>query len=190
MDNRDDGTLLATSDQGGDAFTAFVERHHPAIHRYLARRVGHIDADDLAAETFYAAYRRRRAFDGSPNARPWLFGIATNLLRDHARREARMLAAYARTGIDPVAVEPKEPDVICAALAGVLAGLRLDYRNVLFLHAVAELSDDEIAIALRVPVGTVKTWLHRARSAAQHALAGTSLAPESTISARTNEVSP
>ncbi len=190
MDNRTDGALIAESDQGGDAFEVFVERHHPAIHRYLARRVGHIDADDLAAETFLAAYKRRRAFDGSDNARPWLFGIATNLLRDQARKEARMLAAFARTGIDPVAVDPQEPNVTSAALAGALADMKMEHRNVLFLHAVAELSNDEIASALGVPIGTVKTWLHRARSAAQRSLAGTSLAPESPLPSRPTEVTP
>jgi RNA polymerase sigma factor (sigma-70 family) len=103
MSGSTDGDLLASCDAHPRAFAAIVERHHQVLHRYAARRVGAEEADDLVAETFLIAYRKRREFDPSrADARPWLFGITTNLLRRRARREARMLRAFARTGVDPL----------------------------------------------------------------------------------------
>jgi len=78
------------------------ERHHAVVHRYLARRLGVDLADELAAEVFAVAFAKRRRYDASfDDARPWLFGIATRLVRRHARREVRELRAYARSGVDP-----------------------------------------------------------------------------------------
>lgn len=182
MSDLTDRQLIAAIDHDERAFQALVARHHAGIHRYLARRVGADLADDLAAETFFAAFRQRARFDRSTDsARPWLFGIATNELRRHARREARQLAAFARTGVDPIAVEPDHRDPIGARLADALRGLRQEHRDVLFLSAVADLSHDEIGDALGVPVATVRTWLHRARTAAQRALAGTDPALDPTL---------
>src|SRR5579863_10515188 len=77
-------------------FTAVFERHFPAIHRYLARRVGSGPADDLAADVFVVAFERRSSFQQTAtDARPWLYGIATNLLRGHHRAEQRRLGAVA-----------------------------------------------------------------------------------------------
>jgi RNA polymerase sigma factor (sigma-70 family) len=150
----------------GDAF----REEFPPIHRYLRRRVGADLADDLAAETFATAYARWDRFDESLPLRPWLYGIAANLLRHHWRRERRQLRAYARTGIDPVVDELDESLGRSDAssqrrqLAAELARLRRDDREILLLHAWAELSDGEIAQALRLPVGTVKSRLHRTRA--------------------------
>ncbi|HUJ56076.1 MAG TPA: RNA polymerase sigma factor [Gaiellaceae bacterium] len=139
------------------------------LHAYLARRLGRSAADDLAAETFAVAYRRWDDVDPERPVRPWLYGIASNLVRHHWRKERRMLRAYARTGVDPVltddAVSPArlEARLERAALAEALAELRDEEREVLLLHAWAELSDAEIAESLSLPLGTVKSRLSRAR---------------------------
>lgn len=183
-----DAELLASCEAQPRTFATLVERHHDVLHRYAAKRLGAAEADDIVAETFLTAYRRRRDFDSNrPDARPWLFGIATNLVRRRARREARMLRAFARTGIDPLASR-QEPDTDGAAVAAALAALRQEHRDVLFLHAVCDLSHGEIAEALRVPVGTVKGWLYRARETAARELAERGVLPDST--ARAYEGSP
>ena len=81
-----------------ERFGVVAERHFNEVFRYLARRVGRDVAQDLGAETFVVAFSARTRYDGSrADARPWLFGIATNLIRRHRRGELRMLAAYARS---------------------------------------------------------------------------------------------
>ncbi len=128
-------------------------------------------ADDLAQETFAVAFERRSSFNPShESARPWLFGIAGNLLRHHGRTERRQLLAYARSGVDPAsdpgfeaAEDRVDAGALGPALARALASLRHRDREVLLLHAWADLSYEEIARALGVPVGTVRSRLFRAR---------------------------
>ena len=137
--------------------------------RYLRRRVGAEATEDLAAATFASAYASWERFDASRPVRPWLYGIAGNLLRHHWRAERRMLRAYVRSGIDPVfssddeVAERVDAQVRRRELAAWLAELRPQDREILLLHAWAELSDSEIAIALSLPLGTVKSRLHRTR---------------------------
>ncbi len=160
-------------------FAALFDRHAVAVHRYLARRIGTTIADDLLAQTFLVAYERRAGYDRSrPNARPWLYGIATNLLRRHQRDEVRQYQALARTGIDPVTEchASRVADQVDAGawskdLAAALAALAASDREVLLLFAWAELSYSEIADALDIPVGTVRSRLHRTRAAVRTALA-------------------
>ncbi len=144
---------------------------------YLYRRLGNADADDLAAETFAIAFRNWDKFDREKPVRPWLYGIATNLLRHHRRREQRMLRAYARSvsptvSQDDCGIEPVDAEARRAALAAALAELRPAERDVLLLCAWAELSDGGIATALSAPIGTVKSRLHRARGHLRNRLAG------------------
>ena len=83
------------------AFAAVFDRHFVAVHRYLHRRAGNDLADELAGETFRVAFETRsRWSQTTSDARPWLLGIATNLLRRHRRTEQRRLHALARTGAD------------------------------------------------------------------------------------------
>ena len=152
-------------------FAAIFDRHYDAVHRYLARRVGADLADDLAAEAFTEAFDFRARFDtGRSDARPWLFGIATNLLRHHQRSEARRLRAYAR--VDRPSDIPRAESAIEARLdaqraapmiATALAQLSTDERDVLLLFAWADLRYEEIAVALHIPIGTVRSRLNRAR---------------------------
>jgi RNA polymerase sigma-70 factor (ECF subfamily) len=147
---------------------AFASEFAP-LHRYLRRRVGESTADELTAQTFATAYASWHRFDPSRPLRPWLYGIAANLLRHHWRSERRMLRAYARTGIDPVVADDDETvarldaDAQRRVLAAALGELRPQDREILLLHAWAELTDSEIGAALSLPTGTVKSRLHRTR---------------------------
>jgi RNA polymerase sigma factor (sigma-70 family) len=172
-----DADCLARSLREPKAFELIFARHFRAVHRYLHRRAGRDLADELAAETFALAFERRASCRASGSVLPWLYGIATNLLRRHWRAERRQLRAYARTGVDPwVAYEDDAATRVDGAALGVrlaraLAAMRPRERDALLLYALADLSYEEIALALDVPVGTVRTWLHRARQTAQRVLA-------------------
>jgi RNA polymerase sigma-70 factor, ECF subfamily len=151
------------------SFEEAFEADFASLHRYLRRRVGPSAADDLAAQTFATAFTEWNRFDPSRPLRPWLYGIAANLVRHYWRAERRMLRAYARTGVDPVmtddgeTVERVDADAQRRTLAAALAELPPRDRELLLLHAWAELSDSQIAAALSLPVGTVKSRLHRIR---------------------------
>ena len=167
-----DAEVIARSRLEPAAFEAVFDRHYDAIHGYLRRRLDAPIAEELAAETFAHALRGVSRYDDQrPDALPWLYGIAANLARRHRRTEVRRLKAYARTGRDPLHDEhadaPARLDAAAAGprLAAALAALKHDDRETLLLFAWAELSYEEIARALRVPVGTVRSRLHRARRA-------------------------
>ena len=153
----------------GCSFDEVFAAEVASLHGFIARRLGRSIADDLTAETFAIAYRRWGDFDPSRPVRPWLYGIAANLIRHQWRKERRMLRAYARTGTDPVLLEEDSSldrlnaQTVRPALAAALAELRREEREVLLLHAWADLSDAEIAESLSLPVGTVKSRLSRAR---------------------------
>ncbi|MFF7634414.1 RNA polymerase sigma factor [Kitasatospora sp. NPDC008050] len=169
------GTDAAVIDESltvSERFGEIYDRHALAIHRYLARRVGTAVADDLTSETFLAAFRVRTRYDlNRPDARPWLYGIATNLVHRHQRGERAGYRALARSGMEPVAADD-HADAVAAQvtasaqvkeIADVLARLTAKERDVLLLFAWAELAYHEIADALEIPVGTVRSRLNRAR---------------------------
>lgn len=171
-DDLDDAAVIQLSRHEPEQFTLLFRRHAPHIQRYVARRLGPDAADDIVAETFLLAFRQRDRYDQSrPDARPWLYGIATNLIGRHRRAEIRLYRALARTGADPVA-EPftdRVDDRVSATtsarrLAAALARLSAEYRDTLLLVVWGDLSYDEAAAALGVPVGTVRSRLSRARS--------------------------
>lgn len=170
-----DAELIARSRSDPAAFAGVFDRHHADLYRYLRRRVDSGLAADLAAETFAIAFARRGAYSAdTKDARPWLYGIAHNLLRNHLRAERRQLAAYARHGVDPLAdadaavafsMADSRADsaAVSAKLAQILAAMADRDRDVLLLFAWADMSYAEISQALEIPVGTVRSRLHRAR---------------------------
>ena len=144
----DDAALIERSWHEPEAFAALYDRHAAPIHRFAGRRLGDQLADDVVAETFLAAFRRRKRYDlRRKDARPWLYGIAANVMGKHRRAEVRMLRAFARTGTDPVAeghADRIDSRVYAAAvqrdLAAALAALSAGDRDVLLLIAWADLS--------------------------------------------------
>lgn len=152
-------------------FALIFERHFDAVHSYARRRVGESAADEIASQTFLVAFDRRETFDASrSSARPWLLGIATNLIHGKRRQEKRQLRAYAKAGTDagsdPLDGIEARADAgrMRPQLAAVLAGLSKEEADPLLLFAWAELSYEEIAEALELPPGTVKSRLSRART--------------------------
>jgi RNA polymerase sigma factor (sigma-70 family) len=153
------------------AFALLFDRHYGAIWRYLCRRVGPTGADDLAGESFLRAFVKRSGYEPSPlGPRPWLYGIATNLLREQARREDRQMRAYARAAQPLVGMSAHEEvegrlnaESLGPAVLAALARLESQDRDTLLLLALTELDYEGIAIATGVPVGTVRSRLNRAR---------------------------
>jgi len=156
---------------GTAAFEAAFREHFPPVYRFIARRVGPALAEDLAAETFATAYRRRASFEpGRGSLRSWLYGIAINLVRNHWRAEQHLLALDARLVPETDFTDGSEAvdqrivtAMVAPRLAAALGELTRDQRDVLLLHAWAELSHDEIAAALEIAPGTVRSRLSRAR---------------------------
>jgi RNA polymerase sigma-70 factor, ECF subfamily len=168
-DDLTDAEVIRASLSKPELFKALFERHFDAIFGYLARRSGPDAGSDLASEVFVRAFAGRSRYELTrADARPWLYGIAANLLHKQRRSETRQLRAYARTGLDPVwADDPELPD---PALAGALAAIKPDDREVLLLFAWADLEYEQIAEALSIPVGTVRSRLNRARRQLRAAL--------------------
>ncbi|MFH0174317.1 RNA polymerase sigma factor [Streptomyces cacaoi] len=174
----EDASVIADSLTRPESFGEIYHRYAPVIHRYAARRLGEDAAEDITAETFLAAFRMRGRYDLSRTAaRPWLYGIAANLIGKQRRAEVRALRALARTGHDPVAdswTDRSDSRVTAQAaqgrLAGALAGLSRGDRDVLLLVAWADLGYQEVAEALSIPVGTVRSRLNRARRKVRLAL--------------------
>ncbi|KXK60854.1 RNA polymerase subunit sigma-70 [Micromonospora rosaria] len=161
-------------------FTVLYDRHAAALYRYAHGRVGAAVVDDVVSETFLVAFRRRHRYDLSrPDARPWLFGILTKEISHYRRREQARYRAMARS--EPTGTAPDHAEWVVAGaaaqairvpLAGALAELPARDRDVLLLIAWGELSYEETARALGIPIGTVRSRLNRARRKLASALGG------------------
>jgi RNA polymerase sigma factor (sigma-70 family) len=165
-----DADVIRASLANPDAFAVVFERHFDSISGYVTRRAGPDAGSELASEVFARAYALRARYDVERhNAAPWLFGIAANLLRRRWRNESRRLRAYALAGVDPIGTsDPAErPDPV---LASALAALKPSDRETLLLFAWADLDYEQIAEALNVPVGTIRSRLNRARRQLRAAL--------------------
>lgn len=181
--SQDDAVTIKRSWDEPERFAAVFDAHYADIHRYASRRLGPHAADDVSAETFALAFRQRRRYDLSRrSARPWLYGIATNLISRHRRDEVRLLRAVdrlhplpepARGHEDEVTAKVSAQQSVKGPLAGAIAALPAAQRDVLLLVALAGLSYDEVAQALDVPFGTVSSRLNRARKKLRKALGDT-----------------
>lgn len=157
---------------GEDAgFEAAFREHFVPVHRFIARRVGPDLADDLAADTFATAFRRRASYrPDRASLRSWLYGIAVNLLRNHWRAEQRLLERDAELARASLTASADANGDLGPCLAAALAQLSRPQREVLLLHAWADLDHDEIAATLRIPAGTVRSRLSRARASLRRQL--------------------
>ncbi|MGH2595285.1 MAG: RNA polymerase sigma factor [Actinomycetota bacterium] len=171
-----DGEVIAASGVDPQRFGQVFDRHVDAIYGYLCRRVGRTSAEELTSETFARAFDGRQGFTGE-DALPWLFGIASNLIRHHARAERRQLAAFARVAsrdardqVDDDVEGRMDAAAMAPALAEALRRLRPDERDVLLMHAWQGLSYRDIADAQGIAVGTVGSRLTRARATVREVL--------------------
>ena len=172
MEADTDAAVIAASITEPGRFGVLFDRHATVLFRYLVRRVGVDEADSLLGEVFRVAFEKRSTYDCQrSNARPWLYGIATNLLARHRRREARRIHATARLlARQPPVGDPADEIVadldarhLWPRVADAVAGLPEEERDALLLFVWEELSYEDIALALGVPVGTVRSRLNRAR---------------------------
>ena len=152
------------------AFAALVERHQSAVRQFLRRLTDNDSsrADDLAQETFWRAYRHIRTYRGHGRFLSWLFGIAYQLFVSDERRARRM--AYVPLH-DDFEITAGPADLVAAQLTfdQLMNTLRSEERAAVVMHYRHELTHQEIAEALGVPVGTVKSLIRRARMKLQTA---------------------
>ena len=176
-----DAAVIEQSWAEPERFEAIFRRYFGRIHQYLAARVGGKIADDLAADVFTIAFAQRQRYDLARDcARPWLYGIATNLVGTYRRQEQRRYRALARAHAQVAA--PSDEDLVAErvsaaaagpALATALARLSSGDRDVLLLVAIAGLDNQEVAQSLGIPYGTVCSRLSRARTRLRESFGGT-----------------
>lgn len=153
-------------------FRIVFERYYETIFRYMARRQGISRADDLASEVFARAFAIRNRYDTTqPLCRPWLYGIASNIIGDEIRRQRRSQ----RLHLAMIGLHDESEDTFAQLdeqlsakqqanrLNQLLARLRSGDRDILLLYGIEGLTYQEIADALDIPIGTVRSRLARAR---------------------------
>jgi RNA polymerase sigma factor (sigma-70 family) len=177
-DVESDGVLIERSVHGRpDAFVEVARRHEFAVHGYLARRAGRQAADDLLAEVWLRAFAGRGGFDAtSGDARPWLYGIARNVLREYWRTSSDGEPA----ALDEASADPWEgiDDRLdsagrARAVASAVRALPAAEREMLLLVAWEQLTPAEAAKILGIPQGTARSRLHRARATLRRVLTET-----------------
>jgi RNA polymerase sigma factor (sigma-70 family) len=164
-----DAVVIGRSFRTPKAFGELFDRHWDSVYRYCRSRVG--DAgEDLAAETFRLAFDRRGTYElDRSDARPWLLGLATNLIRNHLRGCDRGRRAVGRLGAErcddlaEIAMGRAEAALLGPSLAQALDGIPEADRDALLLMAWNDLSYQEVAAALEIPIGTVRSRISRAR---------------------------
>lgn len=179
-----DAEIFQRSIRDPDAFREIFERHASTVHAYARKRIGMTAGEEILAQTFLTAFEKRARFDLSyESARPWLLGIATNIIRHHLREEREHLTALGKmfreqpeTPVDDVArldAQRLRPRLIVALLA-----LSDDDRETFLLLALGQLTYEEVASALRIPIGTVRSRIHRARMHLRERVPGRTAIPD------------
>jgi RNA polymerase sigma factor (sigma-70 family) len=174
----DDATAIAASQRDAEQFGLLYDRYASQLYRYAYRRVGPELAEDVVADTFLAAFRRRSAYDlARTDARPWFFGILTGEIARRRRAEEARWRALGRAA-DSDVVEGFADRIAASVtarsargpLAEALRRLAPGDRDVLLLIAWGDLSYEEVADTLQIRLGTVRSRLHRARRKLRAAL--------------------
>jgi len=162
----DDDTSLVKRCLRGDpaAVAALVGRFQPEVFGLCVRLLRHSqDAEDVTQEVFLRVFRSLRSWDQARPLRPWVMGITVNRCRTWLAQRARRpeLADYLH---DTVCGRPEDDSAeLVREIRSALGELRLEYRSVFVMFHEQGLAYEDIAAALDRPVGTIKTWLHRAR---------------------------
>jgi RNA polymerase sigma-70 factor (ECF subfamily) len=164
-----DSAILRDSLTDPGRFAVLYDRHARHLYRFLAARLGPNAAEDVLSETYLVAFERRASFDLEvDDSRPWLFGIASRLVKKHHRLESRHLRADLPME-DALRDSTMDADEHLDAAREIhrmrdrLRALHTRDRDVLLLYAWADLDYAQIAAALQIPVGTVRSRLNRAR---------------------------
>jgi RNA polymerase sigma factor (sigma-70 family) len=179
-----DAEIFQRSIRDPDAFREIFERHASSVHAYARKRIGITAGEEILAQTFLTAFEKRARFDLSyDSARPWLLGIATNMIRHHLREERQHLTALGKmfreqpeAPVDDVTrldAQRMRPRLIASLLA-----LSDDDRETFLLLALGQLTYEEVASALRIPIGTVRSRIHRARIHLRERVPGRTAIPD------------
>lgn len=175
-----DAALIEQAVGDPERFAVLFDRHGAAVARYARHWFGPDDAADIVADTFLTAFRKRGHYRAPHDkALPWLLGIASRIIRDRWRSAGRERHALERLlGRFRAESVPDVDDRLVALaqaprLAAALAAMPVKNREVLLLIAWADLSYEETAEALGLPVGTVRSRLSRARQRLRNSLANT-----------------
>jgi RNA polymerase sigma factor (sigma-70 family) len=178
-----DAEVIARSHRAPEAFAEVYDRHHRSLHAYAARRAGTDAADDVLADVFLTAFTLRKRFDpGAESALPWLYGIAGNVLRRRWRSLAAADRLIASAELRAVPADRSHDDRVATRVDAerewVVVRARLDEladgdREAILLYAWEQLSYPEIAAAMDIPVGTVRSRIHRARATLRASLGDT-----------------
>jgi len=152
-----------------ELFEVVFQRHYDSLRRFAQRRIGDAAGEEVAARAFLMAFERRASFDRARgSAKSWLYGIAANLIRHHIRDEhthLRILGGLPREST--ISNSDDEERLIALgvwpALAEELRLLAPDDRETFLLLALGDLSYAQIAEALQIPIGTVRSRIHRVR---------------------------
>ncbi len=161
-------------------FGVVFERHHAAVFRFAARRIGRQEARDVASEVFVRAFKIRYRYDISRgNCLPWLYGIARNVIGDRLRslKRGRRTFLFAETAVDMIepfgdADDRLVADSVAGVLNDALGGLSKRDRETLLLFALEGLTYAEISVALDIPIGTVGSRITRARQQINESIPG------------------
>lgn len=168
-----DSEIIQRSLQQQAVFAELFDRRARAVNAFATYRIGRHAAEDVLSETFLVAFRRRADFDtGVESAAPWLLGIASRLIRRHRALEAKHWRSFAASvsqqehsspgGLDD-AMSRVDAEREVETLRARIAALAPKDRETLLLYAWQGMSYDEVAAALGVPVGTVRSRLNRVR---------------------------
>lgn len=169
-----DEELIALSKAGeGSAFGEFVRRHMPTVHRWMARAVGEEDSDDMTQEIFLRAYRGLPRFRSQAPPRAWLAAIADNAVKNRYRSRSRFRRIFAveaaPESLEDAAAPARDPERNAQAVESresvleALQQLPPEFRLPVVLRDLEDWSYDEIALSLRLPIGTVKSRIARGR---------------------------
>jgi RNA polymerase sigma-70 factor (ECF subfamily) len=149
----------------GDAVRALVETFQGVVFGFCYRLVRHRqDAEDITQEVLVRAIRHLRRWDAQRPLRPWILAIAANRCRTHLAKQARRPLLTEHVANIPDERKPEHDRDLAGELELALSALRPEYRMVVTLFHEQELPYEEISEAIGRPIGTVKTWLHRARA--------------------------
>lgn len=179
-DDRPDSEIVRASWDDPRQFGEIFKRHYPTVYGFVVKAVGPSDGPDLAAEVFVRALKVRHRFDVAyTSARPWLIGIAANLIAGHYRGKARESRAFRRVHGAEGAISVFEEDAVRRVdavavgpqVAHAMALLRREEAEVVCLFALGDLSYKEISQVLKISEGTVRSRLSRARARLRNLLA-------------------
>jgi RNA polymerase sigma-70 factor (ECF subfamily) len=187
----DEALLTAFVDGDQDAFDRLVDRHARRVYAICLRYFGNpTDAEDAAQEAFLTLYRRAGTFTGAARFSTWMYRVATNVCNDLARKRRRR-PQTANQNVADLALNPAA-DLLANRELGMdleaaLDALDPEYRELILLHDAGGFGYADIAAHLGVPVGTVKSRIHRGHARLAAALRHLRREPSGPVAPQTYE---